>query len=138
MNGENGLRRHLTPMGAWAFSIGTSIGWGSLVVTANTYLAQAGPWGSALGLAAGALVMLLIARNYAYLIQSYPDAGGAYAYTREVFGYDQAFLAAWFLTMTYLAVLWANATSLPLFVRIFLGGALLVLPALQIPEGGIF
>ena len=124
MNGENGLRRHLTPMGAWAFSIGTSIGWGSLVVTANTYLAQAGPWGSALGLAAGALVMLLIARNYAYLIQSYPDAGGAYAYTREVFGYDQAFLAAWFLTMTYLAVLWANATSLPLFVRIFMGGAL--------------
>ena len=109
-------------MGAWAFSVGTSIGWGSLVVTASTYLKQSGPLGSVLGLAAGALIMLLIGWNYAYLMRCYPESGGAYTFTREVFGYDQAFLAAWLLAMTYFAILWANATSLPLFGRIFLGG----------------
>ena len=122
MTSEKGLRKHLSPMGAWAFSIGTSIGWGSLVVTANTYLVQAGPLGSVLGLVIGALIMLMIGWNYAYMMQCYPEAGGAYSFTREVFGYDQAFLTAWFLAMTYLAILWANATSLPLFCRIFLGG----------------
>jgi len=122
VNGEKGLRRHLSPVGAWAFSVGTSIGWGSLVVTASTYLKQAGPLGSVFGLAVGALVMLIIGRSYAYMMQCYPDAGGAYSFTREVFGYDQAFLAAWFLALTYFAILWANATSLPLFGRIFLGG----------------
>ena len=121
MENEKGLRRYLSPAGAWAFSIGTSIGWGSLVVTASTYLAQAGPLGSVLGLAAGALVMLVIGWSYAYLTQCYPEAGGAYAFAREAFGYDQAFLTAWFLAITYFAILWANATSLPLFGRIFLG-----------------
>ena len=48
-----GLSPYLSPFGAWALGIGTSIGWGSLVVTANTYLAQAGPMGSVLGLVIG-------------------------------------------------------------------------------------
>jgi len=122
MKTEAGLRRHLSPMAAWAFSIGTSVGWGSLVVTSSTYLAQAGPLGSVLGLLIGMLIMLVISRSYAYLMQCFPDAGGAYIYTREIFGPDQGFLTAWFLAMTYFAVLWANATSLPLFSRIFLGG----------------
>ena len=122
MDNNEGLRKHLSPLGAWAFAIGTSVGWGSLVVTANTYLAQAGPLGSVLGLVLGALIMALIARNYGYMMRCYPEAGGAYAYTRELFGYDAGFLTAWFLAMTYFAILWANATSLPLFARIFLGG----------------
>ena len=121
MNTENGLKRHLSPLGAWAFAIGTSVGWGSLVVTSSTYLVQAGPLGSVLGLVMGALIMLVIAWNYAYLMKCYPEAGGAYAYTREASGHDQSFLTAWFLAMTYFAILWANATSLPLFGRIFLG-----------------
>ena len=28
-----GLRAGFTPLGVWAFSIGTSIGWGSFIVT---------------------------------------------------------------------------------------------------------
>ena len=122
MNAERKLRPHLSPMGAWAFSIGTSVGWGSLVVTASTYLAQAGPLGSVLGLAVGALIMLVISRCYAYLMRCFPEAGGAFSFSSEVFGHDQGFLTAWFLAMTYFAILWANATSLPLFSRIFLGG----------------
>ena len=54
----------LSPLTVMAFAVGTSLGWGSLVVTANTYLRQAGPWGSVFGLLAGAVVMLLVCRNY--------------------------------------------------------------------------
>ncbi|MBQ6590046.1 MAG: amino acid permease [Lachnospiraceae bacterium] len=110
--------------GAWAFALGTSVGWGSLVVTANTYLAQAGPWGTVLGLLTATIIMAVVSMNYAYLMQVYPDAGGAYTYCREIFGYDHAFLTGWFLAITYLAVLWANATSIPLYARNFLGGVL--------------
>ena len=121
MNRKPLLQQHISPLGAWALAVGTSIGWGSLVVTANTYLAQSGPMGSVIGMVIGALIMLVIAWNYAYMMRSYPEAGGVYTYTREVFGYDQGFLSAWFLAMVYFAILWANATSLPLFSRIFFG-----------------
>ena len=121
MQDDRRLTRNLSPLGAWAFSIGTSIGWGSLVVTSNTYLAQAGPLGSTVGMIAGGLIMLVIAANYAYLMNVYPDAGGAYHYASEVLGHDYGFLTAWFLSLTYLAILWANATSIPLFARYFLG-----------------
>ncbi|MBQ8093277.1 MAG: amino acid permease [Clostridia bacterium] len=119
---KKSLRPYLSPLAVWAFSIGTSVGWGSLVVTANTYLSQAGPLGTTLGMMIGMIIMLLIGYNYAYLINSSPESGGSYAFVRNAFGHDHGFLISWFLSLTYLAVLWANATSLPLFARYFLGG----------------
>lgn len=116
------LYKGIGPLGVWGMALGTSIGWGSLVVTSNTYLSQSGPVGSVVGIIIATFIMLIISRNYAYLINLYPDAGGLYTYTKETFGYDHGFLSAWFLALTYLAVLWANATSLPLFARYFLGG----------------
>lgn len=115
------LQPYLSPAAVWALSIGTSIGWGSMVVTSNTYLSQGGPLGTILGLLAGMALMLVISRNFFYLSSRYPRAGGAYIYTREVFGYDRAFLVFWFLSLTYIAMFWANATSLPLFSRFFIG-----------------
>ncbi len=123
MNPENEkrLEPYLSPLGAWALSLGTCIGWGSLVITGSTYLLQAGPLGTAAGLIAGALIMLVIARCYYYMMSCYPEAGGAYSFAKYVFGYDFGFLAAWFMLLTYLSMLWANATALPLFARYFLG-----------------
>ena len=115
------LTAFMSPLGAWALSLGTSIGWGSFVVTSNMYLSQAGPLGSALGMFVGAAIMLVIARNYHYMMNRYPDAGGVYSYAKHAFGHDHGFLVAWFLALTYIAILWANATSLPLFARYFLG-----------------
>ena len=63
----------------------------------------------------------LICRNFFYMASRYPRAGGIYDYTKEVFGYDRAFLVFWFLSLTYIAMFWANATSLPLFARFFIG-----------------
>ena len=121
MSENRSLKKNLSPLSAWAFAIGTSVGWGSLVVTCNTYLAQAGPLGSTLGLIVGALIMIVISKNYAYMIFNYPSAGGAYTYSKEVFGYDRGFITAWFLALVYFAMLWANATSLPLFSNYFIG-----------------
>ena len=59
-----------------AFAVGTSLGWGSLVVSSRTYLKQAGPWGSALGLLIGGAVMLLVCRCYHYLANRYPEGTG--------------------------------------------------------------
>ena len=104
-----------------AFAIGTSVGWGSLVVTSNTYLKQAGPLGSILGLLLGALVMLLVCRNYHYVANKNPECMGIYDYTKKIFGYDRAFLIAWFTFLLYISIFWANATAVPLFARYVFG-----------------
>jgi len=119
-----GLQPCLSPMAAWALSLGTAVGWGSLVVTSNTYLAQAGPAGTIIGLLIGTALMLVMCRNFFFMASHYPRAGGVYAYTREVYGYDRAFLVFWFLSLTYISMFWANATSLPLFCRFFIGDVL--------------
>ena len=115
------LRPFITPAAALGLSIGTSVGWGSFVVTTNLYLLQAGPLGSAIGMAVGALIMLIVSWNYHYMMNLYPDSGGVYTYTKRTFGHDYGFLTAWFLGITYAAILWANATSLPIFSKYFLG-----------------
>lgn len=116
-----GLSPYLSPVQVAAFVIGTSIGWGSLVVTCSSYLSKAGFAGSVLGMLLGGVIMLVIGKSYLYLIKAFPESGGSYAFVREQFGHDYGFLAAWFLMLTYFAVFWANATSLPLFAHYFLG-----------------
>lgn len=63
---ENKAKDTLRPLAVWAFSVGTAIGWGSFVVTTNTYLKGAGPAGSVIALLIGALIMLVISRNYGF------------------------------------------------------------------------
>ena len=55
------------------------------------------------------------------MMQRYPDCGGAYAFTKETFGYDHGFLCAWFLWLAYIAIIWANATAFILIFRKILG-----------------
>ena len=111
----------LTPLAVWAFSIGTSIGWGSFIVTCNTYLQKSGILGTVFGLLVGMAVILVITWNLQAMIQKSPDAGGLYTFEKRVGGRDLGFLAFWFILLTYMAILWANMTSLPLFARFFLG-----------------
>ena len=77
----------------------------------------------ALGLALGAAVMLLLAANYHFLMNRFPGSGGVYTYTKRCFGYDHGFVSAWFLIITYVAIIWANASALPLIARTLLGSA---------------
>ena len=93
---EVGLSRYLSPVAVWALSFGCAVGWGSFVMPGTTFLPIAGPMGTVLGLAFGAVVMLVIGMNYHYMMNRYPDAGGTYAYAKRVLGFDHGFLSAWF------------------------------------------
>ncbi len=115
------LRRSISPLAAWALAFGSSVGWGSFVMPGTTFLPLAGPLGAVIGLLAGAIVMLIIGVNYAYLTNRYPKCGGAVSYVTQAFGYDHGFLCAWFLLLTYTAIAWANATALPIIARNLLG-----------------
>ena len=61
------LELYLSPLAVWALSVGSAIGWGSLVVTSSSYLSQAGPLGSVLGLLIGFVMMLMVAGHYHFL-----------------------------------------------------------------------
>ncbi len=120
-NASRSFAPYLSAPGAWALALGCSVGWGAFVMPGNTFLPIAGPMGTAIGVALGAVAMLILAMNYHYLMNRYPEAGGSYAFTRESFGYDQGFVSAWFLILTYGAIIWANASALPLIARTLMG-----------------
>ena len=108
--------KSISILGAFALSIGTAIGWGSFVVTGSSFVSKAGPLGSVIGLIVGMLIMLVVAYNYHYMMNKYPDTnGGIYSFAKYTIGSDHAFLVSWFLIITYSAILWANASSFALF-----------------------
>lgn len=117
----SGLGKYLSPLSVWALSFGCAVGWGSFVMPGTTFLPAAGPVGTVIGIVIGAVVMFIIGMNYHYLMNRYPDAGGALTYTIKAFGYDYGFLSAWFLALVYVAIMWANASALTLITRNLLG-----------------
>ena len=122
VDGSIKLRRYLSPLSAWALSFGCAVGWGAFIMPGTAFLPVAGPLGTLIGLSVGAAVMFLIGRNYHYLIQHFPDSGGAYCYVKRVCGNDHGYICGWFLILTYVAVAWANATALALIGRKLMGG----------------
>lgn len=115
------LTPYLGMFGFWGLAFGCAVGQGAFVMPGGTFLPIAGPIGTAVGIAVGALVMIVLAKNYHNLMNRFPDSGGTYTYTKKCFGYDHGFLSAWFLILTYVAILWANATALPVIARIVFG-----------------
>ena len=116
------LGRYLSPLSAWALSFGCAVGWGAFIMPGTTFLPVAGPLGTLIGLGVGAMVMFIVGRNYHYLIQNFPEAGGAYGYVKRICGGDHGYICGWFLILTYVAIAWANATALALIGRHLLGG----------------
>ena len=118
----NLLRKYLSPLQAWALSFGCAVGWGAFVMPGTAFLPVAGPLGTLIGLGIGAFVMLLIGRNYHYLMQNYPEGGGAYGFVRHVCGCDHGYICGWFLILTYAAIAGGNVTALALIERNLFGG----------------
>ena len=116
--------RLLYPLNVWALSFGCAVGWGAFMMPGNLFLPHAGPVGSILAIALGSITMLIIGANFCKLAQKYRDNGGFYAYVQQVMGHDHAFLAAWALIVTYLSIIWANATAVVVLVRFFFGDIL--------------
>ncbi|MBO4400916.1 MAG: amino acid permease [Selenomonadaceae bacterium] len=118
---QKNLNRYLSPLNVWALSFGCAVGWGAFVMPGTTFLPIAGPLGTAIGMAIGGVVMMIIGYNYHFMMNQFPDAGGTYSYAKKILGYDHGFMSAWFLILVYIAITWANATALPLIFRRFLG-----------------
>ena len=54
---------YLSPLAAWGLAFGCSVGWGAFVMPGNTFLPIAGPWGTAAGMAIGALILFIVGVN---------------------------------------------------------------------------
>ena len=118
------LGAYLTPLMVVALSFGYAVGWGAFVMPGKVFLPGAGPAGTVIGILLGAAAIAVFAFNYHRMLQRVPGPGGAVSFTVKAFGADHGFLLAWFLWLTYVAILWANATALVLLVRYLFGDAL--------------
>ena len=117
------MDRYLSGTDVFAMAIGVMVGWGAFVMPGTTFLPVAGPAGSVLAMAIGALLMLVIGASFAWLMRRSSRTGGVYAYTKEAFGRDHAFLSSWFLCLSYLTVVFLNGTALFVVVRTMMNGA---------------
>ncbi len=116
------LKKQLSPLNVWSLALGCIIGWGAFVMPGETFLVQAGPLGTFIAMAAAALIMIVIAFNYNFMIKRFPVAGGGFIYAQKTFGRTHGFVCAWFLSLSYLAVVPLNATALALIGRNVFGG----------------
>ena len=111
------LSRRLSPVNVLSLALGCIIGWGAFVMPGNTFLPKAGTAGTAIAMAAATVIMIVIAVNYHFMITKYPVAGGEFSYANMAFGRTNGFICAWFLTLSYLAIVPLNATALALIGR---------------------
>ncbi|MDD7255897.1 APC family permease, partial [Bullifex porci] len=110
------LKRKLSPMHVWAIAFGCVIGWGSFINPGKKFLSNSGVAGTAIAMVLGALVMIIIAFSYAYMVPKYPKAGGEFTFTKNCFGKNAAFLCGWFLVVAYLTNVPMNSTAIGLIV----------------------
>ena len=103
-------------MHVWAIAFGCVIGWGSFINPGKKFLPNSGVAGTAIAMAMGALVMIIIAFSYAYMVPKYPKAGGEFTFTKMCFGKNMAFVCGWFLVVAYLTNVPMNSTAIGLIV----------------------
>ena len=120
---DGSLKRQLSPMHVWAIAFGCVIGWGSFINPGKKFLPNSGVAGTAIAMVLGALVMVIIAFSYAYMVPKYPKAGGEFTFTRMCFGKHAAFICGWFLVVAYLTNVPMNSTAIGLIVDGLDGGA---------------
>ena len=110
------LKKQLSPMHVWAIAFGCVIGWGSFINPGKKFLPNSGVAGTAIAMILGALVMIIIAFSYAYMVPKYPKAGGEFTFTKMCFGKNLAYICGWFLTVAYLTNVPMNSTAIGLIV----------------------
>lgn len=113
---SNTLKRQLSPLNVWAIAFGCVIGWGSFINPGKKFLPNSGVAGTAIAMVLGALVMIVIAMSYAYMVPKYPKAGGEFTFTKACFGKEMAYICGWFLVAAYLTNVPMNSTAIGLIV----------------------
>ncbi|MBQ4423590.1 MAG: APC family permease, partial [Clostridia bacterium] len=100
----------------WAIAFGCVIGWGSFINPGKKFLPNSGVAGTAIAMFLGALVMIIIAFSYAYMVPKHPKAGGEFTFTKACFGKRMAFVCGWFLVAAYLTNVPMNSTAIGMIV----------------------
>ena len=121
---EDGYSRrnaYLSPFAVIALSFGYAVGWGSFVLPGTMFLPNAGPAGTMIGFLIGTAAVIVLAYNYHKMTAGLQTSGGVYGFVTKMFGLNHGFLVGWFLFLTYIAILWANATALVLLARYLFG-----------------
>ncbi len=103
-------------MHVWAIAFGCIIGWGSFINPGKKFLPNSGVAGTAIAMVLGALVMVIIAFSYAYMVPKYPMAGGEFTFSKMCFGKRAAYICGWFLVAAYLTNVPMNSTAIGLIV----------------------
>ena len=119
-----GFKKKLNPMDVWAIAFGCIIGWGAFINPGEKFLPNSGVLGTAIAIAIGALVMIVISFSYAYMIKKHPKAGGEFIFAKNCFGRIPAYICGWFLIAAYLSNVPLNSTALGLVVEGLAPGAL--------------
>lgn len=131
------LDKTLKPHWVWAIALGSAIGWGAFVQPVN-WMSTAGPMGVIIGFSIGAILMMLIAVSYGFLIKSFPVSGGEFAYSFISMGRTHAFVSAWFLTLGYLGIVALNASAFALMFKFVLPVVIEQLPMYTIAGWQIY
>ncbi len=124
MEKQLGLKKQLKPINVWAIAFGCIIGWGSFINPGKKFLPNSGVMGTLIAMVMGALVMIIIAFSYAYMVPKYPKAGGEFTFTKESYGKIPAFICGWFLVAAYLTNVPMNSTAIGLIVDGIFGDVL--------------
>lgn len=116
------LQRVMRPIDVWGLALGAIIGWGCFVLPGTAFLPKAGPGGTAMGMLIGALLIIVIAVSYGYLIRKFPISGGEFIYAKEAFGKRNAFVCGWAMILAYWSLIPLNATALAMISRYLFPG----------------
>ena len=86
---------------ALGLGIIVGVGW---VVYSGQWLQDGGPLGAMLAFLCGGLLFLPVGMCYAEMTAALPLAGGELSFSYKAFGLMPAFLTAWMLALTYVAI----------------------------------
>ncbi|WP_152657634.1 APC family permease [Oceanobacillus sp. CFH 90083] len=131
------LQKTLKPHWVWALALGSAIGWGAFVQPI-TWMESAGPLGVIIGFFIGALLMLLIAVSFGFLIKSFPVSGGGFAYAYISLGRTHAFISGWFLTLGYICIVALNASAFALMIKFIFPRVIENLPLYQVAGWDVY
>ena len=116
------FKKDMRPIDVWGLALGAIIGWGCFVLPGSAFLPKAGPAGTAAGMLIGALLIIVIALSYGYMIRKFPVSGGEFIYAKEAIGKRNAFICGWGMILAYWSLIPLNATALALISRYLFPG----------------
>lgn len=118
------LEKNMGKMDVLSLAVGAIIGWGAFVLPGDLFIKETGVINTFIGMSLGAMIMIIIEKNYGFLLSKDAVAGGEYAFTFKSFGRGHAIVCGWFLALAYICIVPLNATALALIAKTMFPGLL--------------